>query len=293
MNKKTEKKKLSEKTLKEQIKHIQSDSTLSNDQKQHNIQYVLKNEYNTPPADDNPVNDLFPEIECCYYPERKCKLQCVICKHYYHCRFCHNEKEDHKFDRHNVENVQCNACKTIQSPYQRCSNCDIEFGKFYCEICHLYAETLNVYHCEGCGICRKGPEEDFRHCDVCKMCISVNMKTHKCFENTFEGNCAICGDCLFDVIGYGSLLQCGHAIHQECMKQYVGNNYRCPLCKQSMVDMSATWNDLSERWKDALLVRDDNKIVSRFCNDCCETFENSFSPFMLYQCPECKGFNNC
>lgn len=285
----------SEKTLRDKIKSIQHDPTLTPNKKQ-SLQKVLHQSYQS--ANFNTL-ETFNALEtnnkssCQYYPSRKCSLECVLCKKYYHCRFCHNDAEDHKFDRQNVQNVCCLECNTIQSPDVRCHNCDVQFGDYYCDRCHLYADTTEIFHCDGCGICRKGLKELYRHCDKCNMCISVSAGGHTCFSNTFEGNCAICSESLFDVIEYGSLLKCGHAIHQTCMRHYAENNYRCPLCKKSMIDMAPIWEDLSEKWKDALLVRDDNKIVDRYCNDCCKTFQNSYSPFALYRCPHCFGFNNC
>jgi len=276
-----------EKNLRDKIRKIQQNSDMSPEEKQRSIQDVLSQRFDLTAIPNTPT-------ECQYYPERKCTLLCNICKQFYHCRFCHNESQDHKFDRHNVKSIKCMDCKILQIPQQSCENCGIEFGKYYCDKCYLYCESTDVFHCDGCKICRKGPQEDYQHCHKCSMCIRVEaLNDHVCFESTFEGDCAICGDSLFDMRQYGSLLKCGHAIHQNCMQQYVSSNYRCPLCKKSMVDMTAAWKELSEHYKDALDIRDHNRSVQRYCNDCCELFENSFSPFMLYQCPLCKGFNNC
>lgn len=293
-----------EKSLREQIKKIQIDPDLTSEEKQIEIQKILHNRrtINTASAASAALDSTTkqgtspqPPPDCQYYPNRKCLLECIQCKKFYHCRFCHNDTENHKFDRHHVDFVKCIECDYTQSPTQQCTNkeCGVMFGQYYCDICHLYSDHTNVYHCDGCGICRKGPQENFEHCTKCNMCISISVKDHKCFSNTFEGNCAICNYGLFDMIGYGSLLQCGHAIHSSCMQQYIASNYRCPLCKKSMVDMTKTWDLLSVQWKDALQIRDENKMVTKHCNDCCESFSVGFSPFMLYQCTKCNGFNTC
>jgi len=274
------------KALRDQIKNIQADPQLSFEDKQTQIQSVLRDRIM--PA------VVVPPSDCKFYPDRKCKLECIQCKKYYHCRFCHNENEgSHKFDRHNVEHISCIVCETVQSPTPNCISCGIEFSKYYCDICHLYGDSTDVFHCDGCGICRKGPQEDYQHCSKCKMCISkAAFDEHKCFSHTFEGNCAICGYGLFDVIGYGTILRCGHALHQTpCMQTYIESNYRCPLCKKSMVDMSEVWKMHSEQYREALLVRNDARTMQVYCNDCSETFAASYSPFLLYQCDKCNGFN--
>lgn len=282
-----------ENSLRDKIRKIQQDSLLSAQEKQEKIQETLSQQFTqTNNVQIAQINDT--KTKCEYYPERKCKLFCVTCNEYVHCRFCHNDVKDHKFDRHNVPFVKCDECETVQSPSKNCSECYIEFSNYFCNKCHLYCESPDVFHCEGCRICRKGSQETYQHCYKCNMCIAVDsLNNHTCLQSTFEGNCAICNESLFDVIQYGSLLKCGHAIHQNCMQQYITSNYRCPLCKKSMVDMTQAWTELSERYKDALLIRDHNKNVERYCNDCCELFSDAFSPFMLYRCPRCLGYNNC
>lgn len=81
-------------------------------------------------------------------------------------------------DRFKVMEVQCSECQTIQqvseaySPsladvagppigvcsclkaQQTCEQCHVQFGEYYCDICHLFDKDKKQYHCQPCGICR-------------------------------------------------------------------------------------------------------------------------------------------
>ena len=77
---------------------------------------------------------------------------------YFSCRLCHDDIiSTHKFDRYNVNKIQCKKCNTEQDVSNECINCKIKFGVYYCNICHLYEnENTEIYHCDKCNICRKG-----------------------------------------------------------------------------------------------------------------------------------------
>ena len=78
-------------------------------------------------------------------------------------RICHDEEvNSHTLDsRKDVNKIRCKVCNTEQGVSNRCINveCNIEFGKYYCEVCRLWENReeiyKDIYHCEKCNICRK------------------------------------------------------------------------------------------------------------------------------------------
>lgn len=49
--------------------------------------------------------------------------------------------------------------------------------QYTCLICNLFDdEDKNQYHCDGCGICRVGGKGRFFHCEVCNMCLPLQLK---------------------------------------------------------------------------------------------------------------------
>ncbi|CAH3189606.1 unnamed protein product, partial [Porites evermanni] len=92
------------------------------------------------------------------------------CVKYYSCRLCHNDKEDHELDRKTVQEIKCLQCGSSQT-----------FGRYFCMICRLYDDQeKGQFHCNGCGICRFGGEENFFHCSRCDMCLGIQLKnSHK------------------------------------------------------------------------------------------------------------------
>ncbi|KAJ3604610.1 hypothetical protein NHX12_029350 [Muraenolepis orangiensis] len=76
------------------------------------------------------------------------------CGKLYVCRLCHDAEENHQMDRFKVTEVQCADCQTVQQAQQTCQKCNVEFGEYYCDICHLFDKDKKQYHCQPCGICR-------------------------------------------------------------------------------------------------------------------------------------------
>ena len=50
--------------------------------------------------------------------------------------------------------VRMYVCMYVQVS-NLCSECDLTFGKYYCEVCHLYDnKDKGQFHCDKCGLCR-------------------------------------------------------------------------------------------------------------------------------------------
>ena len=153
-------------------------------------------------------------------------MKCETCRRFFPCRFCHDltiteesshslatgcctettkhnceyHKVMHSFDRFNVKQIRCKLCHNVQQPGQRCSNCQISFGKYCCSVCNIYDNDTSKkqFHCKSCGLCRTGGRESFFHCDSCNACISIEMKDqHKHIADVMMGDCPICLEDMF------------------------------------------------------------------------------------------------
>ena len=95
-----------------------------------------------------------------------------------------------------------------------------------------------IFHCDGCGICRRGSRDEFFHCDVCGCCCAVaSRRDHKCFANVTKRDCPVCLSDLHSGREAASFLKCGHALHVGCLRQlYAAHSTVCPLCKKSLYE---------------------------------------------------------
>jgi uncharacterized CHY-type Zn-finger protein len=145
----------------------------------------VDNPYKLRPGDDSPTyrtiehnddeedEDEHAEDELvlgCQHYKRNVKVQCYECRHWYTCRHCHDEVEDHPLNRKMTQNMLCMACGTPQKAGATCTNCSTEAACYYCDICKLWDNNSRkkIYHCPDCGICRRGEGlgKDYTHCQV-------------------------------------------------------------------------------------------------------------------------------
>ena len=113
----------------------------------------------------------------CRHYRRNVKLQCSTCNRWYTCRLCHDEVEDHVLIRHATKNMLCMICGTAQRAGEFCAECGERTAWYYCGVCKLWDNDSNksIYHCNDCGICRKGRGlgKDFFHCKVCRLSLTI------------------------------------------------------------------------------------------------------------------------
>ncbi|KAF9820454.1 hypothetical protein SFRURICE_009873 [Spodoptera frugiperda] len=115
-------------------------------------------------------------IGCAHY-KRRAKFVTPCCNKVYVCRYCHDENEQHYFNRKSVTELICTECDKRQKVQEECENCGVRFGKYTCLICNLFDDDdKRQYHCEGCGICRVGGRDRFFHCERCNMCLPVQLQ---------------------------------------------------------------------------------------------------------------------
>lgn len=105
------------------------------------------------------------------------QFQTPCCNKIYTCRFCHDDGETHELDREAVKEIVCSLCYTRQEKQTNCKNCHVRFANYICFKCNLFDdEDKQQYHCEGCGLCRIGGQENFFHCAKCNICLPVEIK---------------------------------------------------------------------------------------------------------------------
>lgn len=67
----------------------------------------------------------------------------------------------------------CMFCGAAQRASDSCVNCGESAAYYYCGICKLWDNdpSKSIYHCNDCGICRKGRGlgKDFIHCKVSQI----------------------------------------------------------------------------------------------------------------------------
>lgn len=227
----------------------------------------------------------------CLHYNRKCLIHSLCCDKWYPCRICHDENEDHLIDRFKISKIKCIKCLTEQAPSNKCIKCNIFFSDYYCDICHLWESKKEIYHCKKCGICRNGFEKNMYHCDKCNVCIPKHKKVnHTCRENSTHNNCPICLEYMFTSTKDLMILDCGHWIHKECIKEYSKNDYRCPTCKKSMWDMKDCWIKMKKCMENIDIPEDfKGKKAKIICNDCQEKSIVDYT--IIHQCLKCSSWN--
>lgn len=155
--------------------------------------------------------------------------------------------------------------------------------------------TERPYHCAGCGFCRVGGAENFRHCDDCGLCIDrIHFNEHNCKVGKYMSNCPVCQEDLFSSRSPSHEMPCGHAIHWECFRQLAAHDSRCPVCKKTAEThdrMAATWNAMAMSIQMQPVPPDLAKIVDILCNDCEKVGYNHSWHFLGVQCRNCSSFN--
>lgn len=236
------------------------------------------------------------ESGCIHY-KRKAKFVSPCCGKIYVCRYCHDDVEDHTFNRKNVTQLICTECDTRQKVQTNCEKCGIRFGRYTCLICNLFDDDdKNQYHCDSCGICRVGGKERFFHCTTCNMClpIQLSIEGHRCVENVSRSNCAVCLEDIHTSRIPCHIPSCGHLLHRTCFEQLLCSGYyACPTCQQSMLDMKQLWQYLDNEVIITPMPKEyDNFFVDILCKDCHQESTVKFHVVGLKcQSRECGGYN--
>jgi RING finger/CHY zinc finger protein 1 len=239
--------------IRKRIRCIQSDITLSSQEKAKQCQELLK----TQQTSLSSSNSISPEsknnesLTCEHYPQKQCSsffFDC--CQVIDPCHRCHYARTDLQctVKPPQISSIVCNACHTRQEPSKQCHSCNLAFSHSYCDICKIWT-AVDIVHCEFCGFCRVGKEGELFHCHQCDACYGSAAKdNHKCSKLKLrDAICAYCLDNLYTSQFPSTLLPCKHFIHEKCCNTALKKNeYRCPTCRKSMVNMRSIWNEIRQ-----------------------------------------------
>lgn len=232
----------------------------------------------------------------CSHYERRCAYVSPCCNRVYPCRICHDDRENHKINRHAVNEIVCLLCNARQPVNRCCASCGVEFGRYFCSICRLYDDKdKKQFHCDQCGICRVDGRENFFHCPTCDICLCIDLKnSHKCVEQVTHANCSVCLEDLHTSRESLSVLSCGHITHRKCFRNLLTSGiYACPLCCHTMVDMKSTWSSLDLEIANTPMPEEyKNKRVTILCRDCHKISSVAFHVIGL-KCQKCSSYNTC
>jgi RING finger/CHY zinc finger protein 1 len=238
----------SEQEKRELIKSINLDKSLSDKEKRIKIQQIMMGNFNN--ASYNKCLKSNFEKTCEHYNKKCYKFHFTCCNIYDPCIRCHRERrliesENMLCNDNNiiVEQITCSECDFAQPLSNICINCSVQFATNYCDICKIYTDK-NITHCEYCKICRIGNKDDLFHCFNCNGCFfSINKSSHKCQINLLDETCSVCNESIFNSRYNSHISECGHPIHEKCLQDSLTHGqYKCSLCKKSIIDMSAHWN---------------------------------------------------
>ncbi|KAG7338507.1 CHY zinc finger domain containing protein [Nitzschia inconspicua] len=280
------------------IQAIMRDNTLSDQEKRMQIQNLMsrnRTEVAPPPTPVLPQ----PDNTSCVHYERNCRVVAPCCGRVFGCRICHDELSPPghtPMNRFMIREVVCKQCGTRQAASNQCINCKVVFGEYHCGLCNLWMSmSKKPFHCSQCGFCRVGGAEAFRHCNECCMCISISVfDTHQCFKDKYKNNCPVCREDMFSSRQSPQDLPCGHAIHAHCFRKLAGFDYRCPICKKTVVSqqsMAAAWEARARDIAEHPMPGDLQRIVDIMCNDCETKSPSRNWHFLGIQCPSCSSFN--
>lgn len=270
--------------------------------------------YHISPGGSDAEGNAVPEgvLGCAHYA-RKCLIRAPCCTTFFPCRLCHADvarppKLDHEIDRKAIDEMVCMICLKagrgagVQPVAAACQDCKAPMARYYCGVCHLFDDDAShsIFHCDGCGICRRGLREEFKHCTTCSCCMTISaFADHKCVEDATKRDCAICLSDMFSGRDPISFLRCGHPLHVACMRQLFSSARDrmpvCPLCKMSCVEQDAAMQSLIDSHVESTPMPEEYREWSCLilCNDCLTKSEGVPWRPDYTKCPreECGSYN--
>ena len=143
---------------------------------------------------------------------------------------------------------------------------------------------------------RVGEEgKTYSHCKQCDACFE---DVHECTTNVKGANvrdekCPICFEVMFNSREAFFFMDCGHQIHHSCFTESLNqhSNYKCPICKKSVFDMSSIWASMKFEKERVIMPEEYRNItINIACNDCGERGSTSFH-VVGKECMSCGSFN--
>lgn len=111
-------------------------------------------------------------------------------------------------------------------------------------------------------------------------------------ENSMKNHCPICYEYLFDSVKGIRIMKCGHTMHKDCCDEMTSQNqYRCPICSKSVVNMCRTWERLDAEIEATIMPEEYRYEVEILCNDCNSTSKVPYHIFGHKYC-RCNSYNS-
>eukprot|EP00049_Salpingoeca_infusionum_P002035 m.53103 g.53103 ORF g.53103 m.53103 type:complete len:337 (+) comp11354_c1_seq1:216-1226(+) len=233
----------------------------------------------------------------CEHYARHCQIKAACCGQYYPCRLCHDKAQNpacpSEMNRQAVMQIECQKCQLKQMVNESCVRCGQRFGEYFCGICRFFdANTKPKYHCFGCGMCRVGGRENFKHCDTCRVCYTqASFSAHRCIENATDRNCPVCLEHLHTSTRKFHIPKCGHILHMDCFQELVRSSAtKCPLCQEPY--FNAQMFGANPHSAFPMPPEFQNHRVHIQCDDC---NQKSFVQFHMLgnRCAHCDSLRTC
>ncbi|KAL3358269.1 hypothetical protein AABB24_015420 [Solanum stoloniferum] len=90
----------------------------------------------------------------CSHYRRRCKIRAPCCDEIFDCRHCHNDSKNsldvdplkrHDIPRHDIKKVICSLCNTEQDVQQKCIQCGVCMGKYFCSKCNFFDDDVKFF----------------------------------------------------------------------------------------------------------------------------------------------------
>lgn len=303
---------MEESYVRQQIRTINQDGSLSQQQKSMAIQQLMMSNYRNIEekrkeeeaatliklTNDVTYYNQIDNVYGCIHYIKNCKIKAPCCNEYFTCRRCHddNKVNDHKINRCMITEMVCFYCFTSQSISNECIHCKKQMANYYCNVCKFFDGDTNkkIWHCDKCNVCRglggNNHNVKHEHCDLCNTCMDVNHTYH----SNINCNCSICNENLSNSIKTViSPEPCHHIIHADCFEEYIRKgNYKCPVCSKtySLLDMTNYWHIIDNEIEEHPMPEEYQYDVEFLCNDCNIKDMGPFNIFG-YKCKKCHGYN--
>jgi hypothetical protein len=86
-------------------------------------------------------------------------------------------------------------------------------------------------------------------------------------------------------------MKCGHSIHNQCWQEYLQNNYKCPICNKSTVNMETQFRNLDIAIATQPMPAEfQNCRAIVLCNDCCTKSATKYH-WLGLKCMVCNSYN--